>query len=547
MFPELLILPHLKDVAREETNDVIDEEEDDIQFGDIEDIENPPSPGMQAIQEEEQEESRRPPSHEKYHKARDVTQIISELLPLFEKERFEKYLEGTHNFINLLREDVPEELLIFLQNPKKYEIILKEKSEDVNKAQSITPNISQDTSKNPEDVNKESSKEEEYGEINKLPDIHENLLPDMASLSVPPNGACLFATTSQHLIGDYKHYKWVRSMCHQFIINCWEGYYEGSLAIPFSTTVIIPKEHRKSPEPENHNPVDTSEENIQVKAATTSYQKVIHSEQEYLDFLKTDESIHSFAESNLELQVIANLFNIQICLFTYNISGLNNNSTRERFTWFSPVPEITITSNFAFGQSYNDTTMYIYHEDGVHYELLVNKPAHITEVIDKVPDASEEPQNCISPMNFRTGIKSKGRTKKSRTGMPQFNKKTSDLPDANTSKKRKANDEPNYFDLDLTPRIETPEQPLKRRRGRPKGSKNVNKTGQDKTVKLTVSNLKKVLEVPAVVGCPVCKDGQTFTGGAHKCTKCSKFIHPWCGRAEGEGYGESLVCLTCKP
>ena len=31
MFPELLILPHLKDVATEETNDVIDDKEDDIQ------------------------------------------------------------------------------------------------------------------------------------------------------------------------------------------------------------------------------------------------------------------------------------------------------------------------------------------------------------------------------------------------------------------------------------------------------------------------------------------------------------------------------------
>ena len=42
--------------------------------------------------------------------------------------------------------------------------------------------------------------------------------------------------------------------------------------------------------------------------------------------------------------------------------------------------------------------------------------------------------------------------------MPQFNKKTSDLPDASISKKRKAaNNEPSYFDLDLTPRIETPE------------------------------------------------------------------------------------------
>ena len=105
---------------------------------------------------------------------------------------------------------------------------------------------------------------------------------------------------------------------------------------------------------------------------------------------------------------------------------------------------------------------------------------------------------------------------------------------------RNANNEPSYFDLDLTPRIETPEQHLKKRRGRPKGSKNV------KTVKLTVSKLKEVLEISSV-GCPVCQNGQPFEGGAHKCTKCLKSIHPWCGRGETEGFGESLVCLKCKP
>merc|ERR1719509_129822 len=102
----------------------------------------------------------------------------------------------------------------------------------------------------------------------------------------------------------------------------------------------------------------------------------------------------------------------------------------------------------------------------------------------------------------------------SRAGMPQFNKTTSDLPHVFNSKNKKAsdevNDEPNYLGLDLTPRIQTPEQPVKHKSGRPKGiwkpclslskgSKNMtpkNMTPKNMTpIKSTVSKCKEVLQV----------------------------------------------------
>ena len=36
-------------------------------------------------------------------------------------------------------------------------------------------------------------------------------------------------------------------------------------------------------------------------------------------------------------------------------------------------------------------------------------------------------------------------------------------------------------------------------------------------------------------------------GKAHKCIKCDKFIHAFCGDVEGEeGYGKDIICFTCK-
>ena len=46
-------------------------------------------------------------------------------------------------------------------------------------------------------------------------------------------------------------------------------------------------------------------------------------------------------------------------------------------------------------------------------------------------------------------------------------------------------------------------------------------------------------------GCPVCRIGKEFEGGAHKCNICQKFIHPWCGISEEEGSGKGITCNNC--
>ena len=35
-------------------------------------------------------------------------------------------------------------------------------------------------------------------------------------------------------------------------------------------------------------------------------------------------------------------------------------------------------------------------------------------------------------------------------------------------------------------------------------------------------------------------------GGAHSCKRCKKFVHVFCGIAEGEeGFGQQVTCNTC--
>ena len=49
-----------------------------------------------------------------------------------------------------------------------------------------------------------------------------------------------------------------------------------------------------------------------------------------------------------------------------------------------------------------------------------------------------------------------------------------------------------------------------------------------------------------VHSCCVCADE---CGGGHKCDKCRKALHPFCGEGEeeDEGYGGRIICHNCLP
>ena len=137
------------------------------------------------------------------------------------------------------------------------------------------------------------------------------------------------------------------------------------------------------------------------------------------------------------------------------------------------------------------------------------------------PQANAPKDNVpISPLLFHPHVPSKGRPRKKRCGMPQFNKKSSDpkiQSRAARGRKRKDvghNDRPSestpvgagnkrmFVDPDHTPLADSPsrKEVTKRGRGRPKGSKNKPKKDQ-------VNNKKTICEI-----CPE---------STHLCSKCS--------------------------
>ena len=187
-----------------------------------------------------------------------------------------------------------------------------------------------------------------------------------------------------------------------------------------------------------------------------------------------------------------------------------------------------------------------------------------------INDLPTEVINHVSPLHFRTNLKSKGRPKKSRNGLPQFNKKSSDksakegepksrrgggqkrkfidvMVENNSIEVSTPSSSSNNFQFNVnhTPISETPPQPIARKgRGRPKGSKNNNA----KRTKLTVSQLQRDLGMLTSQDghCPVCRQSP-FSGG-HQCTLCRKYVHRFCGNGVGEeNFGQKVNCFNCVP
>ena len=93
------------------------------------------------------------------------------------------------------------------------------------------------------------------------------------------------------------------------------------------------------------------------------------SEEQYLEFLTTAESLTSFSETNLEIQNMANMLNI-----TY---------TAEEQYWnncYNPMPEITQWSEWAFAKNDPLNSVVLYHDKHTHFEAIVSRsdafPSH---------------------------------------------------------------------------------------------------------------------------------------------------------------------------
>ena len=134
--------------------------------------------------------------------------------------------------------------------------------------------------------------------------------------------------------------------------------------------------------------------------------------------------------------------------------------------------------------------MYLLNEYNTHFDLLVQRKDVLCSVQsyqDKEQDNATEPvidnteeielpgKETSSPLQFQPNVVSKGRPKNTRFGAPQFNKKSSESSETEKSravrgrKRKTVSSESNSVEPLV---VEEGPQPVKRGRGRPKGSKN---------------------------------------------------------------------------
>ena len=85
----------------------------------------PASPGMELLIEDQQAATKRYPKNVRYNKSFDVAKVVAEDLSKYNTEAFEEILERFKTFSMYMRNGFPVNVLEFLRNPVKYEIIDK--------------------------------------------------------------------------------------------------------------------------------------------------------------------------------------------------------------------------------------------------------------------------------------------------------------------------------------------------------------------------------------------------------------------------------------
>ena len=255
------------------------------------------------------------------------------------------------------------------------------------------------------------------------------------------DGACLYNALAAFLYEDQKQSANLRRMAHQFIVMHW-WYWKQYIPLPFteqvgvgSRKVIITKE----------------------------------TEKELHEFLLSDESLLMWS-THTNIAVLANMCNLTIYTFTYNMPN-------QPPCWRTTPPDPYLTHYSALDAS-PARDVALYNSNNSHYDLLVTPDSRLAllgtvssnlsqeeDVVTLEEDLVASPclrraephlkdVPSVSPMTFMPCPKGPGRPKGGRQGAASTKRK----PEA------PSNEQP-----------EQTEQPPKKRRGRPPGSKNKSK------------------------------------------------------------------------
>lgn len=148
-----------------------------------------------------------------------------------------------------------------------------------------------------------------------------------------PNGACLENSASVHFYEDEGEGEKLKRRINNHIADNWDNFYQYKIALPYTETVGVGEK---------------------VKMIEKS------SKEEMIQFLRSEESLTVYSNYQ-ELLAMANLFNININIFTY--SGDDDG----RWSVVHPDPEMVSSSEKRLGKCFPD--MALYNCDQVHYDL----------------------------------------------------------------------------------------------------------------------------------------------------------------------------------
>ena len=162
----------------------------------------------------------------------------------------------------------------------------------------------------------------------------------MMIFPISGDGACLYNAVAAYLYGDQKQSSHLRKMAHEFIVQHW-WYWKQYIILPFTETVGV---------------------------GSASYIVNKETEQEFFDFLRSDESLLMWS-THTDIAVLANMCNLTVHTFTYNVP---NQPPR----WFPTPPDPYLTYYTTVDTSPpSDVALYNY--NNCHYDLLVTPDSRL--------------------------------------------------------------------------------------------------------------------------------------------------------------------------
>ena len=126
-----------------------------------------------------------------------------------------------------------------------------------------------------------------------------------------------------------------------------------------------------------------------------SYRICIDNQNDLHSFLRSDESLLMFANSQVDIAVIANLLNLNIWTFTYNRS----NGHTPVWNTSSPDPELSLYTHYSHRPTLD---VALYHSEDCHYDLLVRPDSPLVHIaarqhLEVVEQSQSQSQQEIEP------------------------------------------------------------------------------------------------------------------------------------------------------